>query len=378
MSDDKDWRPTLSELTNLLEELGISPPENSPLESLESSLSSQKFLTDSEYEDASFLSSISEDLNREEAMENLREFRKKEEEIRVRNFQLTERLIEFFERKQMSYVMCEVDDEEQVENYYKILKKLKIYKEKLENLRKNSGEELEGLKEEIEKKKGKIEELIAEIVENQRKIRENLEEVKEKRKIFKLINRQLDKLNIVSEYRLKYIKLRNELFNLHNSLSEIIRKNSNLTKTDYERLEAEKLFYTQQLEQKIQQIKFFKLKKRSLEFKIGKLKSKNREIKSQIQKSEILKPELKKKILELELRKSKLREKFLGRKIVKNKINCQVLVKKNRGLKEYQKIVRQEHQKWIKKISRQLKQLKILRQKMSAVKTYFILHEKNI
>lgn len=219
MSDDEDWRPTLSELTNLFEQLGISPPENSPLESLESSLSSysQKFLTDSDCEEASFQSSILEDLNREETLENLREFRKKEEEIRVRNFQLTERLIDFFERKQMGCVMCEVEDEEQVENYYKILKKFKVYKEKLENFRENSGEELEGLEGEIEKKKGKIEELIAEIVENQRKIRENLEEGKGKRKILKLINRQLNKMRIVSEYRLDYVSFFKFFFKKENS-----------------------------------------------------------------------------------------------------------------------------------------------------------------
>ncbi|XP_057340187.1 A-kinase anchor protein 9-like [Microplitis mediator] len=391
MSDDEDseWNPNLSEISKLLNKLGLSPPQTE-IDYENSSSSSQKLQTDSDYDDNSLLSSISitddeSSANREEMVNKLVEYKKNEQAIRYKNFWLTEYLIEYFSRKQMIYVMSEgvgFDDsegggEEEMDYYCKQLKRFDKFKKKFERFEENSEEELREIREEIIKKSNEADELIMEIAEREKNIQENSRGGGKNflnKKIQEIINRQLEKMKIISKYRLTYIKLRNDLQITHENLKSIIRKNSNLTKMDYERLEAEKYFYLQQFDQKNLQLKNLLSRKKKVITKIRVVNSQAREVATKIQKSKLESLELNKKILELELQKSKTRNKISTLKIVLSNLNYNYLNKNN----EYFAIINNQHEKWIKKIARQLKELKLLRQKMNAIKTNFILHEKNI
>ncbi|XP_034937250.1 uncharacterized protein [Chelonus insularis] len=331
----------------------------------------------------------SEDSNKNEATNNeqlydqLIELKKYEELARLKNNWLHNYLANYFKKKHLMHVFTETDEyeEDKMDDYIQKLMKFERINKKLKCLDEEWRINLEEIKAKIIERRSKVAVDVEDMIKREKEAGLNTwinGKLISPKKVQSLITKQLDEMQRLSEQRFKYMNLRNKLVLLTDQLNSMTHCNPNLTKEDYERLEAENFYYQEELSNKENKRKQLLSKIASIrnEIKLTNLEIKN--INKEMDLCHIKRLNLNQMINNYQ------RE----RRVIKNKLllNDQILTVLKKNYKDAQSGVletemmdlKKEHEEGIKIIAQQLRELKHLRASTSALKTDFILHGKNI
>lgn len=174
------------------------------------------------------------------------------------------------------------------------------------------------------------------------------------------------------------MELKNKLSLIEFNLKLIIASVPNLTKEDYERLETENFYYKYELKRKKNNCFILIERQNNLLLKIELIQSNILEQKCDLQSCHEILDDLKKNIKYLQKVNSNLIIKLNDKKQMIQ--GCQEFLAKFRtnDFNGYMKLVYKDHEKWMNKISTDLKRIKRLDESLSAVKTNLILHGKNV
>ncbi|KAK0083330.1 hypothetical protein PV325_008967 [Microctonus aethiopoides] len=385
MSDEvKQWCPTISEIRILLQQLNLSPPHSDYEDDIflvDEQLSTDIFQGNYTESVESNATIIIGELNRDKLMEELLEMRKDEIINKWKNNWFHENLVKHFTKKQMIHVCCTDDNDDNIiwNEYMKTLCNINELKRKIELNNEQWDVELSMLRKEICKERQNEKLVVDQMISRGKIIEKSVWKYGKSfsaKHVQELISKQLEKIKQISQNRFRYTKLCASFISMQESLNLQTAKNTNLTKSEYEQLEAEKFYY-----QMIMQDKKFKCeqlitKKIILKDEINSVRMKILQLSTEICVCNKIIDEAKRTINKLLRTNTILRKELTMKKkfiytfeeLFSNGMNEMIRFK----LTE----VRGEHEKWIKKIANILNSIKHINKNLNAVEINLILQEK--
>ncbi|KAK0162673.1 hypothetical protein PV327_006431 [Microctonus hyperodae] len=385
MSDKvKQWCPTISEIRILLQQLNLSPPH--------SDYEDENFLVDEQVSTDIFEGNhgesveynatiIIDELDRNKLMEKLLEIRKNEIINKMKNNWFHDNLVKHFMKKQMIHVCCtnENDDDIIWNEYIKKLSNLNELKRKIELNNEQWDVELLMLRKEICQEREEEKLAINKMISRGKIIGKSIwiyGKSFSTKHVQELISKQVEKIKQISQNRFRYTRLYANFISIQENLNLQTAEKTNLTKFDYERLEAEKFYYQMIIQDKKSKCEQLITKQLMLKNEINLVRMKISQLNIEISVCNKIIHESKRTINKLLrtnaiLRKElTLKKKFIHtyEELFSNEVNEKIRLK----LTE----VRCEHEKWIKKIGNILNSIKNTNKNLNAIEVNLILQEK--
>ncbi|XP_043267542.1 centrosomal protein of 83 kDa-like [Venturia canescens] len=189
-----------------------------------------------------------------------------------------------------------------------------------------------------------------------------------------LMTRQLDRMRDIAKFRIRYTRLRNELVEVEVELKRGAISGPNLTKEDYERLEAEQFRYKLELQTMKNECVRFRDRRDNLIVRIKEMPEKMKGVDISLEKCEKMMILLKYSIkLQLQERKIWLAKLADAKHFVRN-FNEIIGATERPEFATRITNIRKEHEEWMKKISSFLSDIRNLGQSLNSLRANLMLH----